>query len=423
MTASYILTERRNELKGIIKDSFEDALLQSKAFALRVLGSALAKEVLCIESFDFSLALESIEYSGFPAMAYLGLGIGFHADVNLPQQVIDAFFSGLTRLQSREGDRLKDFASDDIAVLGVAEGISKLITAQYDNTNIASNQEWLLNVLKQYPSNSLWSGRVRALAGDLLDGRGRLRAKVEGNVMDKLALEICLRDVWAYTFRESAYPDQQERNVLLKQLLVEPAPQVGNLERAIIWLKALDLLVDKTVQALTPSLSDTVRILKSTQHSFKRWVWDEMTRRGKVDPAHWLIDNEPHVQSFLWAVLYPIYCGNLADEEYLPSYGQVQPRFDLAVTNLKLIIEVKIIRTKGDFAKIEEEVTGDLGLYFKEPDRFDRMVVYIYDDCDVYYPEQYEELRKSLKERERIEEVVIVRRPSMIPLRTQRKTS
>jgi len=93
----------------------------------------------------------------------------------------------------------------------------------------------------------------------------------------------------------------------------------------------------------------------------------------------------------------------------------------LGIIKLKLIIEVKVVRKPGDFAKIEEQVAGDLGLYFKDPDLFDRMVVYIYDDCDVQCSERYDALKNALKARgERIDDVVIVRRPSMIPSRKSR---
>ena len=123
MTAQYVLVERRNELKRIVQVSFDDARSHSKAFALRILGFTLAVEVLDTCEFDFSVVLDSVDYGGFPDVAYLGFGIGAHTRNELPKQAIDAFTSGLERLQSRKGNRLKDFASDDIAVLGVADGI------------------------------------------------------------------------------------------------------------------------------------------------------------------------------------------------------------------------------------------------------------------------------------------------------------
>jgi len=137
-------------------------------------------------------------------------------------------------------------------------------------------------------------------------------------------------------------------------------------------------------------------------------------------PSHWLIDDEYDVQSLLWAVLYPIFRSDLVDETYLPSWGNVQPRADLGIVKLKLIIEVKIARQPSDFNDIEEQVAGDLGLYFKDTNQYDRMIVFVYDDCDQHRPERYASLRSALMQRERIEDVIIVRRPGMMPNRNAR---
>jgi hypothetical protein len=64
------------------------------------------------------------------------------------------------------------------------------------------------------------------------------------------------------------------------------------------------------------------------------------------------------------------------------AFGQ-QPRFDFGIRGLKTIVEVKIARSSGDFSRIEEEVAGDLGLYFTDIQNWNRMVVYIYDDSNV----------------------------------------
>lgn len=49
------------------------------------------------------------------------------------------------------------------------------------------------------------------------------------------------------------------------------------------------------------------------------------------------------------------------------------------------------------------------------------MIVSVYDDCDKTHPERYQSLVNALMHRERIEDVIVVRRPSMIPNRGQRK--
>jgi len=420
MTLGSILSDRKTELISRIKEEYGTSVFHTRGFVNRVLGYEEVKQFINADCFDLSGVSEAVKYEGFPYLAYLGFAIGMGLRSSQEQTVIDAFVLGLNRLQERSRSSLDEFLEDDVALLGVADGIATLFNMQVPSA--PSLRDWLIGLSDDAVPRSLWSSRMRDLSVDLLDERGRLREKIDESDTVKLALELSLCNTWPYAFRYSSSPDQQARNSLLKNILYSSLPDWGGIEQTTVWLKALDVLVDESVEALTPDTSDVVRLLTRTQHSFKRWVWDINSRRTQAGPAHWLIDTEAHVQSFLWSVLYPVFGPDLVDEKYLPDFGQVQPRFDLGITKLKLIIEVKVLRTRSDFAAIEEQVAGDLGLYFKELERFDRMVVYVYDDCDNPSPENYEALRNALMSRERIEEVVIVRRPSMIPNRNQRKS-
>jgi len=190
-------------------------------------------------------------------------------------------------------------------------------------------------------------------------------------------------------------------------------------DRTDIWFTIIDTLVREARAGCVPTVAGVVRLLTNVQSALRRWRWEGRSRRGAL-PSRWLIDDEADVQALLWAILAPVYGADLVDETYLPHTGQVQPRADLGILSLRLIIEVKILRTPGDFRAVEEQVAGDTGLYFREPARFDRMVVFIYDDCDRPRPERYATLATALKRRERVADVVIVRRPGMIPDRTAR---
>ena len=139
-------------------------------------------------------------------------------------------------------------------------------------------------------------------------------------------------------------------------------------------------------------------------------------------PARWLIDKEADIQAFLLAVLYPYFGDQLQDEQYLQGFGLRQGRFDFAITNLGLIVEVKVVRTSSDVNDLEAQIADDLSLYFKEENPFESMVVYIYDDRDKPEPEKYPVIQDALKRRsDRIVDVVVVQRPSMIPDRSQRQ--
>ena len=131
---------------------------------------------------------------------------------------------------------------------------------------------------------------------------------------------------------------------------------------------------------------------------------------------------EADVQAFLLAVLYPYFMNQLEDEQYLQGFGLRQGRFDFAITGLGLIVEVKVMRASGDENGIEADIADDLAQYFKEGNPFRTMIVYIYDDRDRPESEKYPVIRDALKRRSnRIVDVVVVQRPSMIPNRNKRQ--
>ena len=138
-------------------------------------------------------------------------------------------------------------------------------------------------------------------------------------------------------------------------------------------------------------------------------------------PTRWLIDKEADIQAFLMAVLYPYFRSQLEDEQYLRGFGLRQGRFDFAITSLRLIVEVKVLRTAADINDLEAQIADDLSLYFKDSNPFDSMIVYVYDDRDIREPERYPAIRDALKRRSgRIVDVIIIERPSMIPGRNNR---
>jgi hypothetical protein len=313
---------------------------------------------------------------------------------------------------------LQTLASDDVALLGLSEGMARLRKAGFGVSKDVG--DWLARLVDSGSGQGHWLARVRSLAGDLLDGRDRLRPSPSAADADSRALEFALRGTWREAFTSPHGMDDEGRAQLLASLLSEQAPRPGDLERAAVWLRAIDILVTYAARHLTPSVSDTVRILQDVQHSLKRWRAHDRPRRKGVRPGNWLIDDEYDVQTLLWAILYPIFGPDLVDESYLPNWGFTEPRLDLGIESLGVIIEAKIARSSSDFNKIEGEIHADLGLYFKEPSKFDRVIVVVYDDCDKHVPEKIDGLKNALMKRDRIEGVVVVRRPSVMPNRNSR---
>lgn len=417
VTAAHLLASRLAVLFDVVHESLETAGDQSRGFSLRVLGTILRNSEN-VPQFDLKSLAENVQYGGVPSTAHLGYALAAKRLEVGSELEISAFLDAVERIRSRSGDRLDDFLSDELSVLGVADGLSAL---GIQRTGAAESIEWLSELLTRAPRIGLWSDRLLDTASELVNPRGRLHLAVPATEHDILSLDLCLRGTWPNAYGHASYPGLDVQQDLMHMLLTKSAPDVGDLDRAAVWLGALDVLSRNISAVLVPSVSETGRLLAATQTAFKRWVCDETSGRRGLRAVRWIIDDEYHVQSFLWSVLYPVFRENLRDEEYLPSLGLRKPRADLGIVNLKLIIEVKILRTRGDYEKVEEEIRGDLGIYFSEPHRFDKLIAYIYDDCDKHYPELHGVLRNALKQSDsRVQDVIIIRRPSQLPGRSQR---
>jgi REase_DpnII-MboI len=416
MNVQELLHQRRDALRNAISNALGATMLHSSAFIARVLGEQTMRTLHPNAPLvDPNAAAYDGRYHGYPWLAAAGFAL---AGAAAPSDALaQEFRAGLIRLRQRTSDAQETLAGDDIGILGIADGLARL--AGRADPELDAACRWSLSLIQGTRTPGAWSVRLRDLAGDLLDRRGQLQVRVDSSNKRVLATELVLRTIWPQSFQRIPPIERSDREALAR-LLLTSRDIPNEPEEAAIWLRCLDLMTDEASASLVPSVSDTARILANIQHGLKRWVWREKARRRNTLPSRWQIDDEYDVQSLLWTVLYPIYGPALVDEQYLPGWGQVQPRADLGITSLKLIIEVKIVRESSDFTEIEEQVAGDLGLYFKDLALFDRMVVFIYDDCDKQHPEKYEGLRSALKQREHIEEVVIVRRPGMLLDRNKR---
>jgi hypothetical protein len=416
LAATPLLSVHLTQLSAVVAESEPVAGAASRGFACRLQASAPDEAPVLIER-----ALADAVYGGIPDVAFAGFLLGIEGAAC--EASIAAFIREVERIRGRPKAGRDQLAGDDIAVLGIATGLAQLAA---QGRPVPGSAEWLIGIADGPASGPDWTRRARALAADLLDKRGRLRADVDTGDIDDFALDLCLRRAWPAQFQGVGYPERSAQQELLARMLAAPQPVAGELERSVVWLTAANALVRAAALDLAPDFDRVVEFLERTQGALKRWVWDEKSvRQGQgVAPAQWLIDSEAHVQAFLWAMLYPAFGDQLRDEQYLPGYGMKQPRYDFGIVNLKLIIEVKILRTPAHFKEVEEQIAGDTGVYFSDPSRFDKMVVYIYDDCDTHQPERYDSLRAAILQRDqRVRAVIIVRRPGMLPNRNSRKAS
>ena len=407
-----LVAYRRATLSHIVEHSLDGASFQSAGFAIRLLRSS---SQACHEpiEFDLNTALEALQYQGYPPLAYVGYAIGEGADPT----AVEPFFDRLSGVLDRDGQTLAELLADDAAFLGVSDGVAALADDE--------GRELGNRLLKSAESNRGASpSRLRSLALELLDPRGRLAVKLEDPTLDPTMLDLACRQCWPMLYNGVESLKPENRALHLAELLSLSPPVEGDLERAAAWLAALDALVSEAAKDAMPTVNDVARLLRRTGGALKRWRWeDKSPRRGRA-PARWLIDNEYHVQDLLYTILYPLFGAEVMEEQYLRGFGFTQPRYDLAIDDLALIIEVKYARQRRDFNKFEEEIAGDLGLYFGPHSPFEVLIVYVYDDCDDHHPQRYDSFRDALMKRDdRVLDVVIVRRPGMIPNRSERSNS
>lgn len=218
-----LLAARRQQLESHLIASFGSASLHSQAFAIRVLGAPLLRRVVGEPNLDFDLDQGDLSYGGYPRLAYLGFGIGSVKD--LPHHVTGTFRKGVERLMNRTDTSLKALLSDDIGILGIADGLAHAP----DDDALNEARGWLSRLIDRSSPSEEWSIRLRLLAGDLLDERGRLNARPHSAEVDVLALELVGRTVWPSSFRLTPALGDDERLKVLNALLSDMPPAAGDL--------------------------------------------------------------------------------------------------------------------------------------------------------------------------------------------------
>lgn len=424
MTGEDVLGSRLAALREIVQSSFDDAPAQVQGFITRVLhsqhGGSGAPPLYQAKTIE--ACLDAVRFDGYPALARAGYCLA-RTDIRpLDRPLADRFVASIEQQRGRPAGRQTEIARDALALLGIADGLRAISDADPNVEGLAAGKTWVTNLLDQHGASDARLSRARALASDLLDDQGRFgRHLAQSDDAEVAALDLSLWRGWPDILRNVDHPDAARRRELFKALLTARLPGAGELVQAATWLCALDVLVDDIAAAAVPDAHQVARILSATQGSFRRWRWETDATRKDTPPARWLIDKEADVQAFLFAVLYPYFGDQLEDEQYLLGFGLRQGRFDFAISGLGLIVEVKVIRKPGDVKTVEAEIADDLALYFKAGSPFQTMVVYIYDDRDRPEPEKYPAIRDALKRRsDRIIDVIIVPRPSMIPDRGDR---
>ena len=159
------------------------------------------------------------------------------------------------------------------------------------------------------------------------------------------------------------------------------------------------------------TINDLTRLLGRLESSFFRWTWEKDKRTPDSSLERWDIQNEYHFQNFLWAVLKPVF-PDMKEEEYVTSVGPVQPRTDLLIPSLKVIIEAKYRRKTMSENTLTREIAEDLGLYRHKRSDWLGIIPVIWDE--VSRSDETDHLIAGLKEMDGVIDAFVVTRPSRL---------
>ncbi len=186
-------------------------------------------------------------------------------------------------------------------------------------------------------------------------------------------------------------------------------PEEGGHALAALTLRAFDALCERNMPGRLGRLEpdDVVRVLQGVVRSMRLWTWEDRPRTPNSPTVRWDVENEYHVQNLLWAAMAPVF-PDLDAEVYTTPVGQKNPRMDLTVPSLGLVVEVKFLRPSASFAKIVEEVAADASLY-KADGRWRVLIPFVWDESA--RTEEHAKLVDGLRKLDMVHDAVVMPRP------------
>jgi hypothetical protein len=352
--------------------------------------------------------------SGAERHSYHVAILGLAAQVrSLAEKEKQALVSGLNWMVNREpvvGGTPMGFCMDAVTLSALILGAK----AAGDDGMWARTSEWVRRCRDATAGGQglgLWQEWLVAAVGRQT---GLDWARKGSNGPEAAEIRVALRSK-GIAAGDPASVIEADEHAVLGVIRKQSATGIG-VPRAVIRLAALDWIRrDRpTCDLRTVTLSDICGLLRRVPAGLKKWTWEEKPRT-KTSPAalQWHVDNEYHVQNILWLLLAPLF-PDLIDEDATPKVGPVQPRADIGIPSLRLIVEAKFMRADDPPKKMVEQIAEDASLYLVAGSRYDRMLPFIWDDSR--RTEHHEEMVRGLRQIAGVFDAVIVPRPgSMVP--------
>lgn len=342
----------------------------------------------------------SYDPSSLPSVAALAFTVARRAN----EAMMTSLETGLKRAVGRDAS----VAATGVALHSPPVLVGLVLAADHFKEKTPHYLSWCRDVIQALRATP--SGKVDALVeySAVLAG---LAAPTSFDVGRRSASELAAQEWLLSLPGAEARPTAQRK--ALKQALVEQVlrEDTGNRtahEAALIW-HAMQGAISEGTSDLLRSPSTVVHMLEQFESSMKRWRWDPPDLKS---PIRWPVLSEREVQDILYLMLRPVFL-DLEDEDTLPKFGHSTYRADFGIPSLGLLVEAKYARSAADFKTIEKEVLEDIVPYLQTPDRYSRIVVFIYDHSASV--QAHETTARALRRAPGIEGVVIVSRPSQLP--------
>jgi len=297
---------------------------------------------------------------------------------------------------------------DGVAVLGIAVGTVAIGDAKLTRTV----GQWATGFLPtSVRSNGIedWKRVLMNVAGNLL-GLDNTTLSYDEAVADVMIALIAR----GTTKQKDHDVVEAAAEATINLLRREPAKQV-EFERVALRLAAYEWIDNTTAAVSRPiaSVEDVCRVLRNIDRVFYRWTWEKAARTsGKnAEPRRWHIDNEYHLQNFLWIILAPLF-PDLKEEEFVSSVGQLQPRVDLVIPSLHLVIEAKFMYNRPTPKAWIEQIAVDNSLYLQRDSEYHWILPVIWDDGA--RTEEHPMMIQGLKKLNGVCEVIVLSRPAVM---------
>lgn len=322
--------------------------------------------------------------------------LGYAATANrLAPLLRPVFEEGVHWLAARRWNRpfqAPTLEADGVSMLGLALGIDVSRRAPGADTLARLSVE-----SARQASLSAFNRSLMAVAAHRLD------------VPDRPDLATLLPEVRVALSSLGVVPDDPVCGPLAWTNAMRHMPGDGGPAHAALTLRAFDALCERNMPARLGRLeaNDVVRVLKGVGHAMRSWTWEDKPRTPNSPKTRWDVENEYHVQNLLWTVLAPLFA-DLNAEEYAPPVGQKNPRMDLTIPSMRLVVEVKFVRAGASFAKVVEEIAADAALYKVDP-KWQVLIPFIWDDSR--RSEDHPKLVEGLRKLDMVHDAVVLSRP------------